>query len=619
MNKRTLSLLFGIDMTTSIVLFILTLSSFKIETVNAQTIGDYRFIDNTASTSGWSTASKWQRWNGTEWIKDPTQGYPGNSEIAETVTIKNGKVVQLDVSPAYSIKNLIMDSISSLVIGALSVPQTTLTIAEDITVNAGTTLTTRTTTEGTHTLTIGGNIIDNGTIDFTTGSVVKTIFNGTADQSISGTATIAFDTLILDKSGSNLNIDVIGNVLINHNLDFSSDGLLIVGSTCNIVLAEDFTKNGVPYQVNVTRYNSNRYIQLDGNKNNTNSTLIKASRAAENDWVMAYPIGTATGGYTPITITDINNPPTGTDSKTLAVKSIVTGDSSNRLKRLFLFSVTGNGTNNTYLNKATFSYFDSDVSSGDIESNYNTVWKYQSGTWSKINATTYTTGTVASAYDISANTFSITNGSTEATPLLTNGTYYYTFGADFSPAPLPISLLYFTGNTTEDGVKLKWKTSTEINNDHFVIEKSATGENFLPITTIIGHGTSHEMHDYSWMDNKPTSGKTYYRLKQVDYDGAFTYSKIIVVNGINVPMNLSVYPNPIKGNEFTAELSGIKNRTHVPLEIYNLLGKKLFSVALPVNKSLETAYGTISTEILPNGIYLIKAGTGLVKKVIVAR
>jgi|GEM_PF-6867189 len=600
MNKRTLAILFGIDMTT--VFFILTLCTwFKIENVNAQTVGDYRCKDNT--NFSWTTTNKWEQWNGSTWV---SADYPGIDNTANTVTIQNGNTVRLNVSPAYSIKNLILDNNSSLVIGTASVPQTTLTVTENITINTGTTLAARASTGGTHTLYVGGNIIDNGTLDFAAGSVVKAIFNGAANQSINGSGTIAFDTLILDKSGTNLSIDVMGNVPINHNLNFSSDGLLIVNSNANIKMADVAT---------ITGYNSNRYIELDGDGNNGKSSLIKVSRSNLIDWAFPFAIGTATGGYSPMIIDNINYIPNG--SSTLTVKPIVNDNAAGRLKRLFRLTVNGN-SNSTYLNDVTFGYADpTDIFSGDTESNYTTVWKNQSGVWSDVKSYS---GAITTSVDFNANTFSIhTYGTAVAAPLFT-GTYYYTIGTSISPMPLPVSLVYFVGNAVDNGVELKWETSSEINNDYFTIEKSATGENFLPMTTITGHGTTHETHDYRWVDSKPTSSKTYYRLRQVDYDGVFTHSKIIAVDGMTmpIPMNLSVYPNPIKGNEFSIELIGIKNTNQVLLEIYDLFGRKLYSMVLPVDKSLKTTHANISTENLPNGIYLIKA-VGIVKKVIIDR
>jgi len=99
---------------------------------------------------------------------------------------------------------------------------------------------------------------------------------------------------------------------------------------------------------------------------------------------------------------------------------------------------------------------------------------------------------------------------------------------------LPIQLIFFAGNITTEGVLLSWSTSNEINNDYFAIERSTDGVSFDNIGETDGQGTSSHLSEYEFVDKAPKDGSNYYRLKQVDYDGQFTYSKII---GVNVSVN----------------------------------------------------------------------------------
>jgi hypothetical protein len=114
---------------------------------------------------------------------------------------------------------------------------------------------------------------------------------------------------------------------------------------------------------------------------------------------------------------------------------------------------------------------------------------------------------------------------------------------------LPISLDKFTATIQENTVLLNWSTITEINNDYFTVEKSKDAQTFEPIATIQGAGTSSSLQTYHYTDEVLLPGISYYRLKQTDFDGKFTYSSIESVNnspasknGINIR---SISPNPV--------------------------------------------------------------------------
>lgn len=117
-------------------------------------------------------------------------------------------------------------------------------------------------------------------------------------------------------------------------------------------------------------------------------------------------------------------------------------------------------------------------------------------------------------------------------------------------APLPVELVYFDGLNNNNNVLLGWATATEINNSHFEIERSSNGEDFELIGTIEGHGNSSIYNEYSFVDGQQANEAiSYYRLKQVDFDGDFEYSKIISFNNDNLQnMSMSVYPNPVLSN-----------------------------------------------------------------------
>ncbi|MCK6650293.1 MAG: DUF2341 domain-containing protein, partial [Bacteroidia bacterium] len=104
----------------------------------------------------------------------------------------------------------------------------------------------------------------------------------------------------------------------------------------------------------------------------------------------------------------------------------------------------------------------------------------------------------------------------------------FTFGSKSSNVnPLPIELLSFTAQYVGENVKLRWETSSEHNNDYFTIERSADGTNFSDIGTVNGAGNSSVHQNYQFIDHDPYEAITYYRLKQTDFDGAFSRSHIV--------------------------------------------------------------------------------------------
>lgn len=122
----------------------------------------------------------------------------------------------------------------------------------------------------------------------------------------------------------------------------------------------------------------------------------------------------------------------------------------------------------------------------------------------------------------------------------------YTLGSSTTVNPLPIELISFNAEQFNTSVHLTWSTATETNNDYFTIERSQDGVTVESIDTTDGAGTSTHELDYSVDDNHPFDGVSYYRLKQVDFNGQHSYSEWKMVE---LPMSASVnvWPNPSNG------------------------------------------------------------------------
>ena len=102
----------------------------------------------------------------------------------------------------------------------------------------------------------------------------------------------------------------------------------------------------------------------------------------------------------------------------------------------------------------------------------------------------------------------------------------FTLASSTSNNPLPIELLSFDATPSGDDVIIEWVTATEVNNDYFTAERSADGIIFEAIETAVGAGNSIRKIQYETMDADPLKGVSYYRLKQTDYDGSYSYSQV---------------------------------------------------------------------------------------------
>ncbi len=173
---------------------------------------------------------------------------------------------------------------------------------------------------------------------------------------------------------------------------------------------------------------------------------------------------------------------------------------------------------------------------------------------------------------------------------------------------LPVELTSFVGTAKGNRVELVWKTASELNNDRFEVERSRDNITFTKIGFVRGSGTTTEAKEYRFVDEQ-VSGNLYYRLKQVDFDGAFAYSPVIEVR-VAPPTEFALeqnYPNPF--NPTTAIRYQLPVNSDVKLEVYDVLGKK---VATLVNGRQEAGIYTytLNASTLSSGVYFYRLQAG---------
>jgi hypothetical protein len=149
---------------------------------------------------------------------------------------------------------------------------------------------------------------------------------------------------------------------------------------------------------------------------------------------------------------------------------------------------------------------------------------------------------------------------------------------------LPITLLSFDAHNEKEFVELKWITESEINNDYFTVERSANGLDFVPIGVVNGIGTTTTTQYYSERDLYPLNGTSYYRLKQTDYDGTFSYAMPITVfrSGNKA---VQVYPNPNAGDAINLSWSNVKGE--VTIQIHDAIGQLMYEKRMVADENMS--------------------------------
>ncbi len=127
-----------------------------------------------------------------------------------------------------------------------------------------------------------------------------------------------------------------------------------------------------------------------------------------------------------------------------------------------------------------------------------------------------------------------------------NNNATYTMGSTSSANALPVEFLYITAKQELSENRIDWATAMEENNSHFIVERTHDGASWESLDEIGGAGFSSNIMKYTYLDQNPYSDVNYYRIKQVDYDGRYDYSPIVMVNSLIEEANISlkVYPNP---------------------------------------------------------------------------
>ncbi len=195
----------------------------------------------------------------------------------------------------------------------------------------------------------------------------------------------------------------------------------------------------------------------------------------------------------------------------------------------------------------------------------------------------------------------IDNYASNFTPFTLDWTFSTPGMLDCTP-PLPIILSDFDGEPQGKANYIYWNTQIEINNSHFEVEKSLDGVEYTEMERIAGNGSTNSINNYDVIDENPF-GTTYYRLKQVDFDGQFKYYGPISItnadaNEISVQ---NLYPNPADESFFIDVYS--KEALSANVAVYNSFGQEVYNKVSDVDGSSRLE---INSQSWPTGVYIVK-------------
>ena len=195
---------------------------------------------------------------------------------------------------------------------------------------------------------------------------------------------------------------------------------------------------------------------------------------------------------------------------------------------------------------------------------------------------------------------------------MSNVSTFGIFGLSANNLALPIELVSFEAKAKATEVEITWTTAAEVNNDYFTIERSKDGIEFEAIQQIDGAGNSTNILHYGVVDKTPKSGTSYYRLRQTDFDGRFTYSEIRAVNVTGDPPGPGIRieqagPNPF--NELFRVFYAVNDATEIQVMLIDPAGKPVLNdkvLATPGSNTYEFRYGSG----LPSGTYIFHLTDG---------
>lgn len=167
--------------------------------------------------------------------------------------------------------------------------------------------------------------------------------------------------------------------------------------------------------------------------------------------------------------------------------------------------------------------------------------------------------------------------------------------------PLPVTLLNFEASGQNGRVLLNWKVTSQINVSHYEIERSDDGRNFVKIGEVAAINRQGDI-DYSYADNFPFTDKNFYRLRSVDIDGKYKYSRVAIVNFLQKNRGITLTPVPVINNMINLQMHNV-GKGDYEVSLYNSSGQLIWSKKIQYRGGISSQQLVIPQ--VSKGVYAI--------------
>ena len=543
--------------------------------------------------------------------------------------------------------------------GDRNLPNNTLTVCNDFTINGPTF-----NNPNNQNITVQNNFVqDNGTFNAGSGNLTVTntldinggTFNGgTGNKTINGALDLATGTLNVGSDGI---FTVLGNVTNSGTFNGGSGNAVfaLAGSTAQSVSgtftgAETFHRlqinNAAGVNFSGTGDVSTELRLTSGRLNNGANAFTLAQNA------VVTPTGGSSSSYVTGSVTK-SSIATGTSFRfplgkgaryaPATVSGVMTGGqdwtaeyfTTNQRSRTSFDAGSGTETLTEIANDMWRI-----TSSGDNEATIGITWNSGSGVtdpsdvrivyWDNKNNPAYTTADDDAAQDRWESKGAGTSSGTAASGSVTsaNPLPFSTTDVSFGQAttPLPVELTSFTAEMDGRVALLNWETASERNNDFFEVQRSINGQDWTVLDIVEGNGDSDVPLSYRYVDEQPILGVSYYRLRQVDYDGRFEYSKVISLENVNNDLDLPeaemmLYPNPGQMGKIHLRVLNLNPYEEVELSLADTYGRVFMEQRVSA-RQIEDGFKLEPKRDMPAGMYVVsikQGSTQLQKKLIIRK
>jgi hypothetical protein len=414
-------------------------------------------------------------------------------------------------------------------------------------------------------------ITNNGIFNSTGGTIT---FTGSANSPIGGTGTYTINNITVNKS-----VNTAGIVL---NCDITLNGTLTL------------TTGDFDIYNKILTLGTSAVITGETNDNWIKSTATSGKGTISATRNLTGPVTGYTFGNIGISITTSSAP--GNTTVTRKFDAITISSNTGISKSFIVLPANNSGLGATLV----FNYFGNEITAGLNPLKMVLFQSTNNGsTFVQINSTnSWNSGTQA--------------GTLTITGLSTFGTNNLWTSSD-DEHPLPVTLESFTASVNKREVSLSWVTTEENNNEGFEVQRGKSIEKdagWQNVGYVPGQGTKNTQTEYSFKESKLNSGKYYYRLKQIDYNGNFQYHNLNSEVNIGAPSRYDIsqnYPNPF--NPVTKIDFEIPENTKVNVVLYDILGREVKTL---MNEEKKAGYYTIELNgnELSSGTYFYRINAG---------